>query len=53
MNKLVKAWGKWFLANPESEDEKHAFYSTRTGIVDDVIGEQDALDFSAKLKSVI
>lgn len=29
------------------------WYHTNVAIVDDVVGEQDALDFAAKLKSVV
>jgi hypothetical protein len=53
MCKLVKLLGKWFIWNPKTEEERLDFYKRNTGIVDDVRGEQDALDFAAKLKSVI
>lgn len=53
MSKLVKLLGKWFIYNPKTEEERHDFYKRNTGIVDDVCSEQDALDFAAKLKSVV
>lgn len=29
------------------------FYKTNIAVVEDVVGEQDALDFAAKVKSVV
>lgn len=53
MCKPIKVLGKWFFQQPKTLEERMEFYKTNIGIVEDVMCEQDALDFAAKLKSVV
>ena len=51
--KLVKILGKIYIKNLSHGEDLEKFIKTKVYIVDDIRSEQDALDFSAKFKSVV
>lgn len=50
--KLIKRFGFWFYKNITDEEEFKGFCDQNVAIVDDIVGEQDAIDFAAKIMAV-
>lgn len=53
LSKTVKVFGKYFLQKMRTEEEFEQYLNNNIAVINDITGEQEALDFGVKLKATV